>query len=99
MKKYFSYLLFISIVISCKSKKATSSSNEPSSAGTTAPKTTNGLIQDCPEELIINGMPSVSTKQQRNNKYYIYKGERREINEFDSIWVKNNCKVKEMFVQ
>ncbi len=50
------------------------------------------LIKDCPQEKIINKMPSVGNSS-KPNQYYIYKGERREINEFDSTWVSNNCKV------
>lgn len=38
-------------------------------------------------------MPTFNSKSQ-NNQYYIYKGVRREIVEFDSSWVNNNCKVK-----
>ncbi|MBK6984879.1 MAG: hypothetical protein IPH32_09015 [Bacteroidetes bacterium] len=58
----------------------------------------NGLIKDCPEELISNQMPTLD-KSKRNSKYYIYKGERKEINEFDSVWVNKNCKVKVTVVQ
>lgn len=99
MKKLFTYILFVVVFVSCKTKKTNSSTDNSSSEQTNEPKIVNGLIQDCPEELIINGMPSVSPKQKINNRYYIYKGERKEINEFDSVWVKKNCNVKEMFVQ
>lgn len=58
----------------------------------------NGLIKDCPEELISNQMPTLD-KSKRNSKYYIYKGERKEITEFDSVWISKNCKVKVTIVQ
>ena len=82
-------ILVLSIAtLSCKTNKqnlSTSNSN-------------NGLIKDCPEELISNQMPTLD-KSKRNSKYYIYKGERKEINEFDSVWVSKHCKVKVTIVQ
>lgn len=62
---------------------------------TTASTCTNQktLIKDCPEEKIINKMPSVGTSS-TPKEYYIYKGERHEISEFDSIWISKNCQVK-----
>ena len=50
------------------------------------------LIKDCPEEKIINTMPTVGDFNQPK-EYYIYKGERKEINEFDATWISENCKV------
>ena len=58
-------------------------------------------IQDCPEEKIINKMPKViDGKSQTPNEYYIYKGQRREIKEFDATWIEKNCpniKVQEVY--
>ncbi len=58
-------------------------------------------IQDCPEEKIINKMPKViDGKSQTPNEYYIYKGQRREIKEFDTTWIEKNCpniKVQEVY--
>lgn len=58
-------------------------------------------IQDCPEEKIINKMPKViDGNSQTPNEYYIYKGERREIKEFDATWIEKNCpniKVQEVY--
>jgi hypothetical protein len=60
----------------------------------------NGLIKDCPEELISNQMPLIGkTNSNKVNQYYIYKGERKEIKDFDSVWVSKNCKVKLTIVQ
>lgn len=61
------------------------------------------LIQDCPESKIINRMPQIidennSDTKQLPNEYYIYKGERREISEFDAKWVEENCEVPEEIV-
>ena len=55
-------------------------------------------LQFCPDELIDDRMPRVTDGEQFNNalpsKYYIYKGQRKEIAEFDADWVLENCKVK-----
>jgi len=42
-------------------------------------------------------MPMVQTegKSDKPNSYFIYKGERREIAEFDEQWLKENCDIKE----
>jgi hypothetical protein len=53
----------------------------------------NGLIRDCPDERIRNAMPITDTKQTTRKEYYIYKGKRKELEEFDSLWVIKNCKV------
>jgi len=58
-------------------------------------------IQDCPEEKIINRMPKViDANSETPNEYYIYKGQRREIKEFDTAWIEKNCpniKVQEVY--
>ena len=59
-------------------------------------------IQDCPEEKIINKMPTIidGNAPKTPNEYYIYKGERREIEEFDAAWIEKNCpniKVQEVY--
>ncbi len=82
-------ILFAGIILwSCKTNKQSTASSTMD----------NGLIKDCPEELISNQMPSLD-KSKRNSKYYIYKGERKEIKDFDSVWVSKNCKVKVTVVQ
>lgn len=52
-----------------------------------------GAIQDCPEEKIVNKMPVVG-EPTLPREYFIYKGERRELAEFDTAWVRRNCNVK-----
>lgn len=50
----------------------------------------NGKIQDCPEEKIMNKMPTVG-ENSTPKEYYIYKGERKEISDFDKAWLDKNC--------
>lgn len=55
----------------------------------------NGLIMDCPEELIENAMPVIGNGDGTISKvYYIYRGARRELSEFDTAWIRKNCQVK-----
>ena len=87
--KYSVIILVLAIsTLACKTKKQ----------NTTSSATNSNLIQDCPEELISNQMPSIG-KTNPANQYYIYKGFRKEIKEFDSVWVSKHCKVKITVVQ
>lgn len=65
---------------SCKSKQPNSTK-----------KTVHELIRNCPDEWIINAMPGVGSTA-KSKEYYIYQGKRRELSEFDTEWVKKNCK-------
>lgn len=59
-------------------------------------------IKDCPTEKIINMMPVMCVMAPCppiDNSYYIYKGERKEISDFDANYIKNSCSVKETIVQ
>lgn len=58
------------------------------------------LIRDCPEEKIVNRMPTVRQEEElaQPSSYFIYKGKRRELSEFDLEWLEGNCKVKETIV-
>jgi peptidoglycan hydrolase-like protein with peptidoglycan-binding domain len=59
------------------------------------------LIKACPEQKIINKMPVMCIQAPCGNvisEYYIYKGERKEVGEFDTTWVGQNCKVPESIV-
>ncbi len=51
------------------------------------------LLRECPNEMIINRMPTVG-ESDKNNSYYIKDGMRREISEYDEVWVNMNCKLK-----
>ena len=53
---------------------------------------TNELIQDCPEEIIVDYMPSSAENYPRY--YYIYKGVNRTATDFDTVWVRKNCSPK-----
>lgn len=94
MKHLTILLIFASLTFACKSKKTVTNSTTPSS------ETANSLIRDCPEEMIVNSMPSSDTKKGgKRSSYYIYKGERKEVYEFDTVWVKKNCTVPVTKVQ
>ncbi len=54
-------------------------------------------IQDCPEMMIDNRMPQIIDENSKNippRQYYIYKGKRYEIADFDTVWVNRNCNVE-----
>ena len=93
--KWFTLLIFIFIIaLSCSIHKNTKALN---TAGT---KNNKQLIKDCPEELIYDKMPSVGKNPKTaNNQYFIYKGLRRELSEFDTIWVRKNCKIQTTVVR
>lgn len=50
------------------------------------------LLQECPDELIYNKMPSIEPDTMVRS-YYILNGERYEIAEFDEDWVRQNCTI------
>lgn len=50
-----------------------------------------GKLQECPEAWYENRMPSVFEDTREESQYFVYKGERRELTEFDLGWVKKNC--------
>ncbi len=54
--------------------------------------TKSGLIQDCPQEKIV--YKKVIPGAKAANEYYMYKGKRHEISEFDENWIKKNCQVR-----
>lgn len=47
-------------------------------------------LRICPDAWYDNQMPGEVTK---NREYLIVDGERRELDEFDIEWIKNNCAV------
>ena len=58
------------------------------------------LLQDCPETWYDNRMPMIVDPGQPRpvTQYFIYKGERRELAEFDMKWVSANCSVQPLAV-
>ena len=55
------------------------------------------LLQVCPDELVVNEMPSTNVEVE-TNEYYLLDGTRREIEEFDAEYVTENCEVPEQIV-
>lgn len=54
-------------------------------------------LKICPDEWIDNQMPGDSSdKLQR--QYFIMNGERRELEEFDVLWVQKNCNLTKQVV-
>jgi len=60
-------------------------------------KSNNTGLKICPNEWIDNQMPGDESGGE-DRQYYILDGERIEINEFDSIWVQNNCNLEKQVV-
>ncbi len=56
------------------------------------------LIQDCPEEKIVNKIPGPPVKGETEKIYYVYQGKRISPKQFDQEWLKNNCDIKETVV-
>ncbi len=66
------------------------------------------LLKICPDEKIENAMPgsfddALAVPQEEGGfplprEYFILNGERREIEEFDTVWVEENCSVGEQIV-
>jgi len=57
-------------------------------------------LKVCPEEWFSNQMPStIESNTPVSKEYFIYKGVRRELSEFDVDWVKTNCSVKPQVVE
>ena len=52
-------------------------------------------IKSCPDELIINKMPSTDNS---STNYFIVNGERKEISDFDLSYVIENCDINKSAV-
>ncbi|MBI2053569.1 MAG: hypothetical protein HYT41_02405 [Candidatus Sungbacteria bacterium] len=54
-----------------------------------------GLIRDCPEHWYINHMPMMmdapDAPRTVSDEYFVYKGMRRELMEFDMPWMERYC--------
>lgn len=57
---------------------------------------TGKLLEVCPDEWYDNQMPKIieTGNSRPPTQYFIYKGERRELVEFDLSWVATNCSIK-----
>jgi hypothetical protein len=90
MKAFFSIVLIL-IIVAVLGGVITGAKSRPATTGGTTP--TGGLatrLKQCPDEMIINNMPGPGEKK---TSYYVLKGERKEISEFDEAWVSANCNV------
>ncbi|WP_036603430.1 hypothetical protein [Olivibacter sitiensis] len=85
MKSKYVAIVLVVLLAACKTKQR---------------QQEEALIRDCPEEKIVNKMPMVREKDSDTepSSYFIYKGQRRELAEFDLKWVEQNCQVKETVV-
>ena len=65
------------------------------SINTKSPKLNNkSKIKQCPDQWIQNNMPGNTIKTDKEKQYYIIDGKRRDLNEFDSNWINENCDLK-----
>lgn len=56
-------------------------------------------LQSCPDLWIENRMPIVDDKlKSKNNQYFIFDGERKEIEKYDLDWILANCDIKPQIV-
>ncbi len=63
----------------------------------------NPGLKVCPEEMVVNEMPGPDRSGENadadtndiptRSSYYVLKGERREVDEFNTAWVAENCYV------
>ncbi len=56
-------------------------------------------IKQCPDEWIYDKMPTVGGNVQLPKTYFIFSGERKEIDNYDIDWITRNCKVTPTEVQ
>ena len=67
-------------------------------------KVKSNLIQTCPDEWILNKMPSIRNDENPldsndlPSEYFIIDGKRRELTEFDLLWIQSNCDIKQTSV-
>lgn len=61
---------------------------------------TSSKLRVCPEEMIVNAMPGIDRSGETEDNvesvrssYYIIEGERREVDEFDTVYIAENCNV------
>ncbi|MNG64801.1 hypothetical protein D3C87_621680 [compost metagenome] len=76
------YLLILVAFTSCKTRQ----------------NTQQALIQDCPEEKIVNKIPGPPVKGESEKIYYIYQGKKVSPKQFDQEWLEKNCEIKETVV-
>ncbi len=57
-------------------------------------ETSGKLLEICPDSWIINKMPGPKLKEKLNEQYFILNGERKELSDFNMVWVQQNCSLK-----
>ncbi len=74
--------------------------NLPKDPGVDDSNLETALLKQCPDEWIDNKMPTISDGGNNTTRtdYYILKGERKEISEFDADFVSKNCKLEKQTV-
>ena len=55
-------------------------------------KSSSQQLRECPDEWIENRMPGPESDEAR--QYFIFKGQRKEIKNYEVDWIKSNCSVK-----
>lgn len=76
----------------------TTNQNSPDNFSGNSNPSQKTLLRACPEEWFVNMMPGTGGAEASVSGYFIYKGARREIAEFDFNWVKANCSVQPQVV-
>lgn len=56
------------------------------------------VLELCPDEWIDNQMPGIKEETEVDRQYYILDEKRREIDEFDQDWVRDNCELEKQIV-
>ncbi len=49
-----------------------------------------GLLKTCPDEWIVNRQPTIEGTLS-NEQYFIFNGERREVDDYNINWIRANC--------
>lgn len=62
------------------------------------PEEKSEKIRICPDSWIENRMPGPPQEINKNRQYFIIDGERREIDDYDLDWIKENCDIKPKIV-
>jgi hypothetical protein len=90
MKAFLSILILIIIVGVLVAITRGSHMTAPVTGATPATGGLNVRLKECPDEMIVNNMPGPG---EHPTSYYVVKGTRHEISEFDDAWVAQNCQV------
>ena len=60
-------------------------------------KRSKSLIKECPNEWIQDRMPTAENDNTAK-QYFVIKGERKEIKDYDINWIKSTCSVQVRYV-